>query len=72
MGASGVRVLPTTAGQWALTARLCLATQARGNLVADAAQATHAIEHGATLVSRDNDFAGFPGLRWRTPQEALR
>lgn len=62
-----VSVLPTTSGQWRRTCELALAADARGNLVADAAHAAHAIEHGATFVTRDRDFARFDGLRWRVP-----
>ncbi|MCM0640528.1 PIN domain-containing protein [Cellulomonas wangsupingiae] len=40
---------------------LCRAADARGNLVADAQHAAVAIEHGATWVSQDRDFARFPG-----------
>lgn len=38
-----------------------------GNLVSDAHLAALAIEHGAELYSRDNDFARFDGLRWVDP-----
>jgi toxin-antitoxin system PIN domain toxin len=38
-----------------------------GNLVSDAHLAALAIEHGAELCSRDNDFARFAGLRWGDP-----
>lgn len=38
-----------------------------GNLVSDAHLAALAIEHGAELYSRDNDFARFEGLRWVDP-----
>ena len=38
-----------------------------GNLVSDAHLAALAIEHGAELHSRDNDFARFPGVRWVDP-----
>lgn len=38
-----------------------------GNRVPDAHLAALAIEHGATLYSRDSDFARFPGLRWENP-----
>lgn len=38
-----------------------------GNLTSDAHLAALAIEHGAELCSCDNDFARFPGLRWRNP-----
>jgi toxin-antitoxin system PIN domain toxin len=40
---------------------------AAGNLVGDAHLAALAIEHGAELYSRDNDFARFPGVRWVDP-----
>ncbi|MGL4178127.1 MAG: TA system VapC family ribonuclease toxin [Dermatophilaceae bacterium] len=49
--------------------RLCLAVDARGNLVSDAAHAALAVEAGATWYSRDRDFARFPGLRSRVPGE---
>jgi toxin-antitoxin system PIN domain toxin len=38
-----------------------------GNLVGDAHLAALAIEHGAELYSRDNDFARFSGVRWVDP-----
>jgi uncharacterized protein len=37
------------------------------NLVNDAHLAALAIEHDATLISFDTDFARFPGLRWSRP-----
>jgi uncharacterized protein len=40
---------------------------AGGNLVSDAHLAALAIEHGAELHSRDNDFTRFPGVRWVDP-----
>lgn len=52
---------------WQVFANLCQRSQAQGNLVSDAAIAAVAIEHGATLVSLDRDFARFPGLRWELP-----
>ena len=44
----------------------------RGNLVTDAHLAALAIEHGATLVSYDGDFARFPGLTWESPATTPR
>jgi toxin-antitoxin system PIN domain toxin len=38
-----------------------------GNLTSDAHLAALAIEHGALLCSCDNDFARFPGLKWKNP-----
>ncbi len=51
-----VRVAPGPR-HWELVARLCTAADARGNLVADARHAAVAVEHGATWVSQDRDFA---------------
>ncbi len=48
---------------------LCLAADARGDLVTDAYLAALALETGAVLVSADRDFARFPGLRWRRPAD---
>jgi toxin-antitoxin system PIN domain toxin len=38
-----------------------------GNLVSDAHLAALAIEHGAEIYSRDNDFGRFGGVRWVDP-----
>ena len=40
---------------------------AGGNLVSDAHLAALAVEHGATIVTYDNDFARFAGVRWERP-----
>jgi toxin-antitoxin system PIN domain toxin len=53
---------------WDIFARLCRDADARGNIVADAAHAAIAIEHGATWVTLDRDFTRFSGLRWEVPQ----
>jgi len=42
-----------------------------GNLVSDAHLAALAIEHRARVVSFDNDFAHFPGVRWDRPDALL-
>lgn len=42
-------------------------TGAAGNLVNDAHLAALALEHKATIVSFDDDFARFPGVRWERP-----
>ncbi|MGI8518622.1 MAG: type II toxin-antitoxin system VapC family toxin [Acidimicrobiia bacterium] len=39
-----------------------------GNLVNDAHLAALAIEHRCSIVSYDNDFSRFEGVRWETPQ----
>jgi len=61
-----VRVAPTPR-HWEVFEQLCRVADARGNLVADAAHAAVAIEHGALWVTLDRDFARFPGLRWAPP-----
>ncbi|MEW6582742.1 MAG: type II toxin-antitoxin system VapC family toxin [Actinomycetota bacterium] len=47
--------------------RVARDADARGSLVHDAFLAAIAIEHGATFVTTDRDFARFSGLRWRHP-----
>jgi len=61
-----VRLLPGPR-YWEIFTALCVAANAKGNLVADAQHAAVAIENGATWISRDRDFARFAGLRWRHP-----
>lgn len=43
------------------------ASGAAGNLVNDAHLAALALEHKATVISYDDDFDRFPGVRWRLP-----
>lgn len=38
-----------------------------GNLVNDAHVAALALQYDATVVSYDNDFSRFPGVRWELP-----
>jgi len=47
--------------------RLLRSVGAAGNLTTDAHLAALAIEHGATVVSFDRDFARFEGVRWILP-----
>ena len=49
---------------------LVCASFASGNLMNDAHLAALAIGHGACLCTHDNDFARFPGLRWKNPLRA--
>ena len=46
--------------------------RARGTSELRAFIAAHALEVGATLVSADRGFAGYPGLRWRHPADLDR
>lgn len=57
--------VPVAAGarHWPIFSRLLRDADARGNLVPDAHLAAVAIEHGATVASRDRGFARFPGVR---------
>ncbi|MCA9796696.1 MAG: type II toxin-antitoxin system VapC family toxin [Candidatus Eremiobacteraeota bacterium] len=57
-------------GHWAILKRLIKEGQARGPLVSDAHLAALALEHGATLLSTDRDFARFPGLNYTNPLTA--
>jgi len=61
--------VPIAAGprHWSILRRLLKDADARGNLVPDAHLAAIALEHGATVVTRDRGFARFPGLPWMDP-----
>ncbi len=52
---------------WEIFERLCVAADAKGNLVPDAYLAALAIESGSEWMTSDRDFSRFPGLRWRNP-----
>ncbi len=64
---AGVTLVGPGPRHWEIFARLCRDADARGSLVADAQHAAIAIEHGATWVTFDRDFARFDGLHRRTP-----
>jgi uncharacterized protein len=49
--------------------RLLKSAGAAGNLTTDAHLAALAIEHGATVLTFDRDFARFEGVRWTPPTE---
>jgi len=63
-----VRIAPGPR-HWAIFARLCRESGAKGNLVPDAYLAALAIESGSEWSTADRGFARFPGLRWRHPLE---
>ena len=52
---------------WSIFSNLCRQTDARARLIPDAYLAALALEHGCELVSTDQDFRQFPGLRCRHP-----
>jgi toxin-antitoxin system PIN domain toxin len=54
-----------TARHSLVLAELLAVTGSGGNLVNDAHLAALAIEHDATVVTFDNDFSRFPGVRWK-------
>lgn len=62
-----VRVVTETDGHWEVLRGLLADSGTAGNLTTDAHLAALAISHGAVLVSCDNDFARFRGLRWENP-----
>jgi uncharacterized protein len=61
--------LTVAAGErhWPILRSLLRDADARGNVVPDAHLAALAIEHGATVATRDRGFARFRGLRWLDP-----
>jgi uncharacterized protein len=50
---------------WEIFRRLCEATGAKGNLIADAYLAALAIDSGSEWITTDRDYSRFPGLKWR-------
>ena len=66
---SAPQFVPVAPGarHWNLFTDLCRRTNAKGNIVPDAYHAALAIEHGCEWISTDQDYARFPGLKWRRP-----
>lgn len=62
-----VSLLEPGSRHWEILERLLVDAKVSGNLVSDAHLAALAIEHGATLMTSDRDFARFPGLSWQDP-----
>ncbi len=54
---------------WTIFESLCRESKATGNLIQGAWFAALAIESGCTWISTDRDYARFPGLAWRTPDQ---
>ena len=50
-----------------ILARLLMAAGTAGNLTSDAHLAALAIEHDATIITYDRDFARFADAQWLTP-----
>ena len=64
---SRTRRFAATPSHHKLLARLITDLDLRGNDVNDAWLAALAIDYRATLVSTDNGFSRFPGLKWLDP-----
>lgn len=65
-GPAAVAVRPSVR-HWQIFADLCRKVGARANLIPDAYHAALAIDHDATWITTDRDFAKFPDLRWAMP-----
>lgn len=64
LGHNAAVVLQPTEHHAAVLGRLLIGANQGGPLVSDAHLAALAIEHGATMLSFDRDFARFAGLRF--------
>ena len=64
----GTRLVREKDEHWEILRSLLADSGTAGNLTADAHLAALAISHGAILVSFDNDFSRFRGLRWESPR----
>jgi hypothetical protein len=62
-----VRVVQETEEHARLWSELLRGAGAGGDLTTDAWIAAIALEHGASVLTLDSDFARFPGLRWENP-----
>lgn len=67
LGHSQAQVVHPGERHAAILGRLLKSAGTAGNLTADAHFAALAIEHGATVLSFDRDFARFEGLQWTLP-----
>jgi len=62
-----VRLVRERENHWERYRALLLEAGTAGNLTSDIHLAALALTHDAVLVSFDNDFARFSGLRWENP-----
>jgi toxin-antitoxin system PIN domain toxin len=62
-----IRIVREKEDHWGQLRVLLQRSGTAGNLTTDAHLAALAITHDAVLVSSDNDFARFKGLRWVNP-----
>ena len=61
------QVLHPTDRHCEMLGRLLVSAGTAGNLTTDAHLAALAMEHDATILSFDRDFARFEGVQWITP-----
>ena len=61
--------VPVSAGarHWEIMRTVLRSADARANLVPDAHLSAIAVEHGATIATRDRGFARFRDVRWLDP-----
>ena len=71
LGAAGAVLISPTPRHADILAGMLASVGAGGNLVNDAHLAALALEHRATIVSYDNDFARFDEVSRRTPDALL-
>jgi len=62
-----IRLVHEKEEHWDVLRALLREAGTAGNLTTDAHLAALALTHGAVLISCDNDFARFRGLRWENP-----
>lgn len=67
LAAPGAVVLEPTPDHSGVLRRLLAPLATAGNLVNDAYLAAFAVEHHCAIVSFDNDFGRFEGVRWEAP-----
>lgn len=67
LGAGPAVLVEPTVDHGRIVRRLLTETGVGGNLVNDAHVGALAIEHKCVVVSYDNDFARFQGVRWEQP-----
>lgn len=64
-----VKLVQVTGQHWNLLQNMLFAVGHGTALTMDAHLACLAIEHNAEVVSTDDDFSHFPGLKWHNPLE---
>lgn len=67
-----VKTVAEKPDHWMILRSLLGASGTAGNLTTDAHLAAIAISHDSVLVSFDNDFGRFEGLRWEHPLKTPR